>query len=347
MVTLGVDCHKKSHTVVAVDEVGRELGKRTVVATPEGHLSALRWAERWQQRRWALEDCRHVSRQLERDLLVAGEAVVRVSPRLMAGSRRSGRERGKSDAIDALAVARVAVREPDLPVAHLEGRARELRLLVDHREDLVAERTRAINRLRWNLHELAPGYQIGARTLTRRRTWSAVEQLLREQEGLVAELAADLLRRIQTLSAEITQLEDRIAGLTRQLAPSLLDLQGCGSLTAAKIVGETGEVSRFRGAGSFALNNGTAPIPASSGNQERVRLNRGGNRQLNAALHRIAVTQIRSGGLGRAYFAKQLAAGHTKTEALRLLRRQLSDEVYRRLHADRHLLSGASLNAAA
>jgi transposase len=346
MVTFGVDCHKKTHTIVGVDEVGREVSRRTVAASPEGHLEAVCWAAGWQSRRWALEDCRHVSGQLERDLLVAGEAVVRVSPRLMASSRRSGRERGKSDPIDALAVARVGLREPDLPVARLEGRSRELRLLVDHREDLVGERTRAISRLRWRLHELAPGYQIRPRALTRRRSWAAVEQLLESHQGLLAELAAALLSRIQSLSAEISGLDKRITTLTEELAPSLLELHGCGSLTAAKIVGETGEVSRFRSSASFALNNGTAPIPASSGNQQRVRLNRGGNRQLNAALHRIAITQIRTGSLGRAYFAKQLGAGHTQKEALRSLRRRLSDEVYRRLLADRGLISATSVNVA-
>jgi transposase len=211
----------------------------------------------------------------------------------------------------------------------------------------VGERTRALSRLRWHLHELAPGYQIRPRTLTRRRTWSAVEQLLESHKGLLAELAATLLSRIQSLTDEITGLTKRITALVQELAPALLELHGCGALTAAKIVAESGDVSRFRSSASFALNNGTAPIPASSGNRQRVRLNRGGNRQLNAALHRIAVTQIRTGSLGRAYFAKQLAAGHTSKEALRSLRRRLSDEVYRRLQADRVRTSATSVNVAA
>src|SRR5258708_23407257 len=146
MVTLGTDSHKATHTVVATDETGRQLGQGTFQANEDGHLKALHWASRWGERRWALEDCRHLSRRLERDLLGAGEDVVRVPPALMAGARRGGRERGKSDPIDALAVARIALREPDLPVARLDGPERELRLLVDHREDLVVERTRLEHR---------------------------------------------------------------------------------------------------------------------------------------------------------------------------------------------------------
>jgi len=167
MVVIGVDAHKRSHTLVATDEAGRKLSEKTVPATPEGHLSAVTWAARWPERTFALEDCRHLTRRLETDLLLAGEAAVRVPPHLMAGVRRSGRERGKSDPIDALAIARAALREADLPVARLDGEARELRLLVDHREDLIAERTRIQCRLRWHLHELFPGLVIPSRSLRR------------------------------------------------------------------------------------------------------------------------------------------------------------------------------------
>ncbi len=148
MVTLGGDCHKRTHTLVAVDDNGRELGTKTVAAVAVGHLEALRWARQWVERRWALENCRHLSRRLEADLLLAGEIVVQVSPKLMAGVRRSAREWGKSDPIDALAVARAALRESELPVACLEGTSREVKLLLDHRDDLVGERTRVQNRLR-------------------------------------------------------------------------------------------------------------------------------------------------------------------------------------------------------
>jgi len=157
MVIIGTDSHKHTHTCVAADELGRRLAERTVAATGAGHLELLAWAARFTDRSWALEDCRHLSRRLERDLLGAGEPVVRVPPKLMAGARRSSREPGKSDPIDALAVARAALREPGLPVARLDGPERGVRLLADHREDLVAQRTAHENRLRWHLHELAPG----------------------------------------------------------------------------------------------------------------------------------------------------------------------------------------------
>src|SRR5580693_3418985 len=142
MVVIGVDAHKRTHTLVAVDEAGRKLGERTLAATSEGHLQAVQWAGQWPGARFALEDCRHLTRRLEGDLLAAGFAVVRVHTRLMAAERRGGRERGKSDPIDALAVARAALREPDLPTARLDGPARTVKLLSDHRGDLVAERTR-------------------------------------------------------------------------------------------------------------------------------------------------------------------------------------------------------------
>ena len=168
MVVLGVDAHKRTHTIVAADASGAQLGEVRVAATTDGHLRAVRWVGRWGERRWALEDCRHLSRRLEADLLSAGEIVVRVPPKMMAGVRRSARTRGKSDPIDALAVARAAIREPGLPLARLDGPARDVRLLVDYREGLVRERTGMQSRLRWRLHELDPSLDPPAGSLDRR-----------------------------------------------------------------------------------------------------------------------------------------------------------------------------------
>ncbi len=167
MVMIGTDSHKRTHTVVAVDDVGRRVGEKTVAATSEGHLLLVQWAAQWPEVTFALEDCRHLTRPLERDLLSAGHRIVRVPTRLMAGARRGGRQPGKSDPIDAQAVALAALRHPDLPVAALDGPAREVKLIVDHRRDLVAERTRVHNRLRWHLHELDPTLQIPSRGLRR------------------------------------------------------------------------------------------------------------------------------------------------------------------------------------
>lgn len=333
MIVIGVDSHKHSHTAVAADETGRKVAEKTVVATSAGHLELVRWAGRFTTRRWAIEDCRHLSRRLSSDLLRAGEAVVRVPPKLMAGARRSSREPGKSDPIDALAVARAALRE-DLPVATLDGVEREVRLLVDHREDLVAERTRAQNRLRWHLHELDPGSEPVARGLDRTVVLAALDRDLAGMPGTVARIARDLVERIRTLTATINDLAREIERLVADLAPSLLTLTGCGSLTAAKLVGEAAGIGRFRSSAAFARHNGTAPLPVWSGNTERHRLSRTGNRQLNVALHRIAITQLRLGGPGRAYIDHRRTLGNTKTEAIRALRRRISDEVFRRMRDD-------------
>ena len=150
----------------------------------------------------------------------------------------------------------------------------------------------------------------------------------------VARFARDLLARIIELSGAINALEREIDCAVRVLAPTLLALPGCGALTAAKIVGESAGISRFHSKEAFAIHNGTAPVPVWSGNTVRHRLNRGGNRQLNAALHRIAITQLRLSGPGKAYFDHRLTVGDTRTEAIRTLRRRISDEVYRRLRAD-------------
>ena len=333
MIVIGIDSHKRTHTAVAVDGTGRKLAEKTLAATSAGHLELVRWAGRFAERTWALEDCRHLSRRLSTDLLVAGEGVVRVPPKLMAGARRSSREPGKSDPIDALAVARAALRE-DLPVATLDGPDREVRLLVDHREDLVAERTRAQNRLRWHLHELDPGHEPVARSLDRTVVLAALERDLAATPGTVGRIARELVVRIRDLTATINGLEREIERLVADLAPSLLALIGCGPLTAAKLVGETAGIGRFRSRAAFARHNGSAPLPVWSGNTERHRLSRTGNRQLNVALHRIAITQPQREGPGRAYVEHRRAMGNTKPEAIRALRRRISDEVFRRMSHD-------------
>ena len=345
MVVLGADLHKRSHTVVVIDETGRKLAEKTIAATDAGHLELRRWAAAWPDRRWGLEDCRHLSRRLDAELVRAGEPVVRVPPKLMAGTRQSGREAGKSDPIDALAVARAVLREPDLPVATLDGPDRVVRLLVDHREDLVGDRTRHEQRLRWFLVELAID-EPKPRSLNRAVVQTALAVALTGRTEPVARFARDLLARIVELSTAIRALEREIEALVRDAAPTLLELPGCGFLGAAKIVGEAAGISRFRSKEAFARHNGSAPIPVWSGNAVRHRLNRGGNRQLNVALHRIAITQVRLGGPGKVYLDRRMAAGNTRTEALRALRRRISDEVFRRLRADETARS-ISLAAAA
>jgi len=334
MVVLGTDAHKRNHTVVAADEAGVELGSTTVTATPEGHLKLVRWAARWPERRWAIEDCRQLSRRLEADLLKLGEQVVRVPPKMMAGVRRSARTRGKSDPIDALAVARAALREPDLPVAVLDGPSREVRLLVDYRESLVKDRTAAQNRLRWRLHELEPGYDPPAGSLNRYKTLNEIDELLTVHTSMVAELGRREVVRIRELTREANQLERDIGRRVEGLVPSLLKIPGCGGLTAAKLVGEAADITRFKNRDAYAMWAGVAPIPVWSANNQRFRLNRGGNRQTNAAIHRIAITQIRIHPDAQAFIKRRLETGSTKREALRLLKRKLANVVYRTLLND-------------
>lgn len=234
-VIIGVDAHKHTHTLVAVDALGRELANATVPATREGHGEGIVWAAAWPGRRWALEDCRHVTRSLEADLLAAVERGVRVPTKLMSGARRGGRQYGKSDPIDALAVARAALREPGLPPITTDGPQRQVKLLVDHRDDLVRERTRAQGRLRWHMHEIDPGFEIPSRGL---RSDRVVEQCLRHldgRDGTLVEITREILERIRQITLRARELEHEITILVCNLAPSLLSIPGCGALSAAKI----------------------------------------------------------------------------------------------------------------
>ena len=230
MVVVGADVHKQTHTFVAVDEVGRELGHKTFPATTPGHRDAVCWARQrfGLELRWAIEDCRHLSARLERDLLTAGQKVVRVPPKMMAEKRRIARTRGKSDPIDALAVARAAQREPDLPVATHDEKSRELKLLVDRREDLVKQRTATINRLLWRVHELDPSWAPPAKSLDLAKHQEGLAARLAGVEGVVAEIARDELVEIVELTGKINELAKRIGGQARAAVPVLLAMPGVG-----------------------------------------------------------------------------------------------------------------------
>jgi transposase len=351
MVVVGADVHKRSHTFVAVDEAGRKLGQLTVRADSRGHDQAIRWVHTEYGASgllWAIEDCRHLSARLEIDLLEAAQKVVRVPPKMMAEQRRVARTHGKSDPIDALAVARAAQREPDLPVACHDESSRGLKLLVDHRDDLVKQRTAIVNRFRWHLHRIDPSVDPGPKTLNRAVKRAELASFLADTTGIDARLARELLADIEALTTRINALEREISALVSDQAPDLLELPGCGPLSAAKIVAETAGIDRFANEAKFAMHAGTAPIPVWSGNTRgRVRLNRAGNRQLNAAMHRIALTQIQRNGAGRTYFDKRLATGDSKTEALRCLKRQLARVVFNILRNHPSSAAATGLAAAA
>jgi transposase len=327
MMVIGADPHKATHTAAAVCRATGELrSSETVAAREAGQRALLGWASGLDEERvWALEDCRHVSAGLERFLVAAGERVVRVPPKLMGESRRGERRPGKSDAIDAVAVARAALRQgvETLPAAKLDAEAQEIKLLVDHREDLVAERTRVQNRLRWHLHQLWPELEIPRGGLDRVKWLDLLaRRLARCERSVRVEVCRDQLRRLRELARRCQELERELARRVASKAPQLLELPGCGPLSAARLIGETAGAT-LPSEAKLARLAGVAPIPASSGNRHRHRLDRGGNRKLNCAIHRIALTQGRLQGPGRDYLARKQAEGKTGREALRCLKRQL------------------------
>jgi transposase len=333
MIVLGADMHKGSHTIAAVAATtGELLGDKTVDVGERGFAAVVEWARGLgAERVWALEDCRHVSGSFERFLLVHGERVVRVATRLMAGERRGGRARGKSDLIDALAVARAALREglERLPVAELAGVELDIRLLVDHRERLVRMRTALNNDLLWHLHDLWPEQTLpGSALLSKKWTSRIAHRLARAEQTARVRIARDELRHMRELSRTIDALETEIAGLVDQAAPQLLAEPGFGPLTAAKLIGEIAGVQRFTSDAKLARAGGIAPIPVSSGKTNRHRLDRGGNRQINTAIHRVAVTRARCHPETRTYIDRKRAEGKTHRDAIRCLKRHLARRIW-------------------
>jgi transposase len=337
MIVIGADIHKRNHTLVAVRAGSGELiGELEIKAAEAGHRQALRWAwELEDERVWALEDCRHVSRRLEEALLGAGERVVRVAPRFTGLGRREERRPGKSDAIDALAVARAgSARAPSASQSpsSMSGQWRS-----------ACSQTTAAT---WS--QSAPGPRTGCAgtSSSSARSWRrglpsgsldrgvrlrAIAECLAGIETTRARLARELLDRIAEIGREAKHLEAEIGQLVRSHRPALLAEPGCGPLCAATLIGHTAGAQRFAGDAQFARMAGVAPIPVSSGKTHRHRLHRGGNRQLNHALHVIAITRSRVDPETRAYLAKKRAEGKSHREAMRCLKRHLARRFYRLL----------------
>jgi transposase len=334
MVTIGVDPHKQTHTAAAVDELGVEVAHRTVPARPTGNGQLLEWARALDSERvWAVEDVRNVSGSLERFLIDRGETVVRLAPQLMAGARRGVRTRGKSDPIDALAIARAALREgvDSLPTARRAGPEREIRQLALYRERLLDMRTRLSNELRWQLHDLWPDWELPAKALAHPGWQTKVaSRLARAEQSTQVLIARDMIRRIRELSRATK--DGKIAALVKRVAPQLLAERGIGVLLAAKFVGEIAGIDRFTSDAQLARLAGCAPIPVSSGRSDRYRLDPGGNRRLNSAFYMLAIIRISQDPRTAVYFARQRANGKTKREAIRSLKRHLVRRVYHLLH---------------
>jgi transposase len=337
MIVIGTDTHKKTHTCGAVDALtAAARGELTAPARKGSFGKLLVWARALDSDRvWAIEDCRHVSGAFERFLVARGERIVRVAPKHMAGARRAARERGKSDSIDAFSIARAALREglETLPQAHLDGAALDIRLLSDHRDDLVGARTQDQQRLRWHLHDMWPEFEIPNGALDSGK-WlgKASRRLARAEQTTRVRVARDLVRQIAARTIRIRELERELAGLVATYAPQLLAERGCGALTAAKLIGQIAGADRFSTDAKLARTGGAAPIPASSGQTKRHRLDRGGNRQLNCALHRLAINKGKWDPDTAAYLVRKQAEGKSRKEALRCLKRHLARRVWKLLH---------------
>jgi transposase len=335
-ILIGVDPHKASVAVAAIDEAKDELVECASFTQDRAGLRSLeRWAKRFPERRWAVENAGGLGRHLAVRLAVAGESVVDVPPKLSARVRvlSSGNAR-KNDGLDALATALAASRNERLAEVDAEAASEMLRLLCERREDLVAERTRALNRLHGLLRDLVPGGVAG--TLSAHRA-ARIMRSIRPQGAsgrLRRRLASEVLRDIRTLDRKIADLSGRIEAEVEASGTSLIEIFGVGPILAAKIIGTVGSVARFPTKAHFASYSGTAPVEASSGEVVRHRLSLAGNRKLNNALHMVAICQARSEARGGAYYRKKLAEGKSRKEALRCLKRRISDAVFKSLMAD-------------
>lgn len=341
-VAIGIDSHKGTLAVASVDALGRVLAVREFTNAPKGHRSLARWVkDQADPRRIGIEGSLHYGAAAAGRLLAEGEDVREVSPSLTHVERRR-RSKGKSDPIDAVAIARVVAAEEALPSARRTVVLADLKLLVDHRDQLVRARTQVANRVHADLVILHPGYERVVPNLRATRHVTKARSLLGRDRCVRAELVRHRLRDILRLEAEIAQAGRRIADKLREVDTTLTQIPGVGPFIAAKILGEVGEVSRIRSRASFALLSGTAPVIASSGQTHRHRLNRRGNRQLNWALHYIALVQSRTTPEARAYLARQREAGKSHKEAMRCLKRHLSNVVYRHLVIDGRRLEQAA-----
>jgi len=336
VVTIGIDAHKRSLAVCLVDELGRELAGREFGNEPRAHRALHAWVLKQApaQRRFGVESTGWVGRGIACFLLAQGETVVDVRGSLTDRQRQRLRGEGKSDPRDALAIARVTAREERLAPVRADSPARDLKLLCDYRAQLLGERTRISNRLHADLVSLRPGYEQHLPALDSRPRLEKAERLLAKQTGVQAALARRRVEALIRLDAEIKQLEREIAQSVQALGSGLPKLVGISYLSAARIIGEVGDINRIQTKARFARMNGTAPIPASSGQTSRHRLNRGGNRRINHALHMMALTQARMDPRARAYVERRRSEGRTRRDAVRALKRHLSDVVYQQLRQD-------------
>ncbi len=347
VVVIGVDPHKASVTLEARDS--RELLRATGTfpTTPAGHAAMLKFARQWPRRLWAVEGARGVGRALVARLVAGGERVVDVPAKLSARSRVFDTGQGrKTDAHDAHAIVMVALRDSHLREVVIDEDLEVLRLLVDRRDELVTARTQALNRAHRLFAEVTAG---GAPTKKSIAQYQALLAGIRPRDAagrVRRRMLAEELSEARRLDVRVKELTAEIKAAVLARGSHLMDLRGIGPAGAGRILADVGNVARFPSRHHFASWTGTAPIDASSGAHQRHRLSRAGNRRLNHVLHIAATVQMRHHGtLGKAYYDRKRAAGKRPLEAMRCLKRRLSDAVYRQLVKDAFDTEITTMNA--
>jgi len=334
-VIIGVDPHKLSATIEVLDGQEKVLGGGRFGTDRDGYRQMLAAGRRWPQRVWAVEGSNGIGRHVAQRLVADGESVVDVPAKLSARARVFSTGHGrKTDATDAHSIAVVAVRTSTLAEVAVDGELVALRLLADRRDELAGARTRTANRLHRLLLELIPAGAPRFLSATQAKALLATVRPRDVASRTRRQLAAELLADIVVLDRKLKDSDRRLTEAVNATGTGLPGLYGIGPVGAARILGDVGNIARFRSKAHFASWTGTAPIDASSGQQQRHRLSRAGNRRLNRVLHIMAIVQIRHDTEGRAYYRRKLAAGKTPMEALRCLKRRLSDVVFRQLTAD-------------
>jgi len=336
-VMIGVDPHKGSHTAVAVDEREEPLDELRVRTGANQAERLLEWAAPFTLRTWAIEGAGGLGYLLAQQLVAAGERVVDVPPKLAARVRLLATgDTNKNDPNDARSVAVAALRSPTVREVQAEDHVKVMKVWAKRQRDLSSHRTRICCRLHAVLCELVPGGisgEISAAQATR-----LLDGL--EPEGAVAaarhDLAVELVADLGRLDDQLRDTKKRITAAVTASKTTLTELFGVGPIVAATVIGDVGDVSRFPNRDAFAAYNGTAPIEVSSGARHKVfRLSRRGNRRLNHVIHMAAVTQIRHRqSAGRVYYDRKIAEGHSGKEAIRALKRRISDAIYARLRHD-------------
>ena len=335
MVVIGIDSHKDILAGCLIDATHKAVEYREIPNTAEGHDELICWARNTAAERVAIEGTGNYGRSAAEALIAAGVVVVEVPPQMTAAARRGRRTGAKTDQIDALEIARIAARDNDLPVPRCAVDTEDISCLINYRRELVKDRTAAVNRLHSDLMRIRCGYHRSISSLVTTKGLNKAARLLRGDSGVRARVGCGRVTRIRSLNHQIKTLTAEITEAVTTSGTTLTDIHGIAALSAAEIIAETGNPTRFTTKARYAMANGTAPIEASSGRTKRHRLNRGGNRQLNRVIHTAALTQIsRPNTEGRTYYERCLQRGKSKREAIRALKRRISDRIWTHLQHD-------------